>query len=87
MELNLKVPVGQLVFLHKVDDLRRLNLSEDGTDVDGTLRLIAFIDGQGLVEVGFIADDELQDVLRTELFKILPASGRPCPTRGSYSRR
>lgn len=45
MELDLKVPVHQFMFFHKVDDLRRLNLSKDRPDVDSALRLIAPVDG------------------------------------------
>ena len=71
MELELHVPVRQAVFLHELDDAPRLDLAEDGTDIDGTLRAVQAIDAQSLTQVGFIADDELQDVLRPELLEVL----------------
>ena len=60
----------QSVFLHELDDAPRLDLAEDGADIDGTLRAVQAIDAQSLTQVGFIADDELQDVLRPELLEV-----------------
>ena len=62
MELELHVPVRQSVLLHELDDAPRLDFAEDGTDIDSTFRPVQLIDAQGLAQVSFVADDELQDV-------------------------